>query len=453
MRLSMLTFRSLVMAPDWPTRSFADLIRARLLEIGDGYRAKNSELGGKGLIFLRAGHVCDTHIDFDGVDRFDSSLTERVLPKTSQTGDVVITTKGNSTGRTAFVKPWMPTFVYSPHLSYWRSLNRQEIEPGFLRYWSTSREFQEQLAGLAASTDMAPYLSLRDQALLRITLPPIEFQHAIAHILGTLDDKIELNRKMSETLEAMARAIFKSWFVDFDPVWAKAEGRDPGLPPHLADLFPTSLDESELGEVPAGWSLQPLPEAIEVNPTRALKRGETAPYLGMAATPTRGHSPDSVIDRPFGSGTRFANGDTLLARITPCLENGKTAFVDFLQDGEVGWGSTEFIVLRPRSPLPAEYAYCLARSQPFRVFAIQRMTGSSGRQRVPAKALDHYTVAIPSQAVSKLFGDLVKPLFSRARAASDESEKLAATRDELLPKLISGEIRIQDAKRFVETHS
>jgi type I restriction enzyme S subunit len=240
------------MAGEWQEHTFAELIRARVLEVGDGYRAKISELGGDGPIFLRAGHIRDTHIDLDGVERFQRELTDAVASKMSRPGDVIVTTKGNSTGRTSYVGHGLPPFVYSPHLSYWRSLDSQTIVPGFLRHWSRSRSFQEQLAGLAASTDMAPYLSLVDQKRLRLALPPVDEQRGIAHILGTLDDKIELNRRMNETLEAMARALFKSWFVDFDPVRAKMEGHDPGLPKSLADLFPDSFEDSELGEIPRG---------------------------------------------------------------------------------------------------------------------------------------------------------------------------------------------------------
>jgi type I restriction enzyme S subunit len=170
----------------------------------------------------------------------------------------------------------------------------------------------------------------------------------------------------------------------------------------------------------------------------------------MANMPTHGHSPGDVVDREVGSGMRFINGDTLVARITPCLENGKTAFVDFLQGGQVGWGSTEYIVLRPKSPLPEEYAYCLARSAEFREFAIQSMTGTSGRQRVPAESLAHFRVAVPPRPVAEAFGRAVKPRFARASAAVRESRTLAALRDALLPKLISGEIRVKDAERFVE---
>ena len=270
-------------------------------------------------------------------------------------------------------------------------------------------------------------------------------QRAIAHILGTLDDKIDLNRRMNETLEAMARALFKSWFIDFDPVRAKMAGRDPRLPQYLADLFPDRLVDSELGPIPEGWEVVPLPEIIEVNPTRSLQKGEIVPYLDMANMPTRGHAPDTVIDRPFSSGMRFANGDTLVARITPCLENGKTAYVDFLKDGEVGWGSTEYIVMRPKPPLPNEFAYCLARSVSFRKFAIQNMTGTSGRQRVPAITLSQFLLPSPPKQIAAIFGKgVAQPLFARASEAIRESRALAALRDVLLPKLASGEMKVRN---------
>ncbi len=301
-------------------------------------------------------------------------------------------------------------------------------------------------------------------------VPPLSEQHAIAHILGTLDDKIELNRRMNETLEAMAQTIFKSWFVDFDPVVVNAlragnpipekfaakaaHYRDNpdalGLSDHILRLFPDRFQDSELGPIPEGWRVRPLPKLIEVNPRRSLRKGEMAPYLAMAHMPTRGHIPDRVIERPFGSGTRFMNGDTLVARITPCLENGKTAYVDFLQEGQVGWGSTEYIVLRPKAPLPEEFAYCLARSEAFREFAIQSMTGSSGRQRVPAESLFHYPLISPSEQVANSFGALIRPLFVRVNAAARESRTLSSLRDTLLPKLISGELRVPDAEMVLE---
>lgn len=284
---------------------------------------------------------------------------------------------------------------------------------------------------------------------LDVRLPPKPEQRAIADVLGTLDDKIELNRRMNETLEALARALFESWFVNFDPVRAKMEGRDKGLPDHLADLFPDRLVDSEMGEIPEGWAVATLAERIEVNPRRRLRKGQAAPYLPMANMPTRGHMPDSVAVRRFGSGMRFANGDTLVARITPCLENGKTAYVDFLADGEIGWGSTEYIVLRPRPPLPNQFAYCLARSAGFREFAIQNMSGTSGRQRVPPTAVRGFSMVVPPRRLAALFGEVAEPLFERAGNGGHESRTLAALRDTLLPKLLSGKLRVADAEKLV----
>ena len=320
----------------------------------------------------------------------------------------------------------------------------------FVYYLSTSDPIINYLASIAEEKTAYPSVNPGDIAECVVPIPPISEQRAIAHILGTLDDKIELNRRMNETLEAMARALFKSWFVDFDPVRAKAEGHDPGLPKPIADLFPDSFEDSELGEIPKGWSVASLPEVINVNPTRILRKGDVAPYLDMANMPIRGHSPDIVVKRPFSSGMRFMNGDTLVARITPCLENGKTAYVDFLEEGQIGWGSTEYIVLRPKAPYPAEYAYCLARNDGFRDFAIQNMTGSSGRQRVPAEALSQFLVASPSDRVMALFGKLARPLFARANVATKENRTLASLRDTVMPKFISGELRVNDLGHFVE---
>ncbi len=231
---------------------------------------------------------------------------------------------------------------------------------------------------------------------------------------------------------------------------AYLDGMDAGI----AALFPDRFVDSELGEVPEGWGVKALPEAIDINPTRSLRKGEVAPYLDMANMPTKGHTPDTVIDRPFGSGTRFANGDTLVARITPCLENGKTAYVDFLEKDTVGWGSTEYIVMRPKPPLPDEFAYCLARSTGFREFAIQSMTGSSGRQRVPVSALSNYRLPLPGGGkVSEVFGEIVQPFFLLASRNAEKSRTLAALRDTLLPKLISGAVRVGDSKRFLESVS
>jgi len=302
-----------------------------------------------------------------------------------------------------------------------------------------------------ASGSVQDNINLETLERLQFPLPPLHEQKAIAHILGTLDDEIELNQQMNHTLESIARDLFKSWFIDFDPVRAKVDGRQPtGMDAETAALFPDEFEDSAIGKIPKGWKAVPLPEAIEVNPTRSLTKGKLAPYLDMQNMPTQGHRPNGWIYREFGSGTKFIQGDTLLARITPCLENGKTAFVDFLPEGEVGWGSTEYIILRSKPPLPVEFGYFLARNDELRTYAIQNMTGSSGRQRVPASCFSSYLMAVPAKPIAEKFGEAVVPFMRKIKANGEQSATLTLVRDALLPKLLSGEIRVKDAEKVVE---
>nr|MBU4513342.1 restriction endonuclease subunit S [Bacillota bacterium] len=392
-------------------------------------------------------HLGDNRINHNNLPCVTAEDKERLSRYTLITGDIVFSRVG-SVDRRALVHPEENGWLFSGRCLRVRP-DRNKIDPGFLSWFFGLPTFQEHIRQIAVGATM-PSLNTKILGDVTIYYPPsLKEQQAIACILGALDDKIELNRRMSETLEQMARAIFKSWFVDFDPVRAKSEGRQPpGLKPEIAALFPDAFEDSELGVIPRGWRVVALPEVIDVNPARTLRKGDIAPYLNMANMPTRGHSPDAVIKRAFGSGMRFVNGDTLVARITPCLENGKTAYVDFLRNEQVGWGSTEYIVLRPKPPLPAEFAYCLARGNEFREFAIQSMTGSSGRQRVPAESLAHFRFVAAPKPITELFGRLVIPLFARTSAAARESRILTAIRDTLLPKLLSGELRILDFEKL-----
>ena len=312
----------------------------------------------------------------------------------------------------------------------------------------------------------------RDQLLdIPASIPPKEEQQVISRFFKGIDDKIEINRRINQTLEAMAQAIFKSWFADFEPVKAKIaaiqEGRDPlraamsaisgkpdteldALPPEqyeqlaaTAALFPDEMEESELGEIPKGWAVQAMPDCIDVNPSRTLKKGSVARYLDMANVPTNSARVQNIVSREFTSGSKFKNGDTLLARITPCLENGKTAFVDFLNSDEVGWGSTEFIVLRPKNGLPEPYAYFLCRYPDFRAFAISQMAGTSGRQRVPNDCFGGYKLVEPPVQVAVEFGLLAGVALNQIKALDEEARTLASLRDTLLPKLLSGELSVE----------
>jgi type I restriction enzyme S subunit len=435
--------------PSWQVVSLGRIT----LKIGSGA----TPLGGEAaylpkrthFALVRSQNVFDHYFDRTGLAFISDDQAERLKGVFLQAGDLLlnITGDGITFARCCLVPNNVLPACVNQHVAIIR-VDPAVADPGFLLSYLTHPSVKAYVESFNAGGSRRAITKGHIESF-QIPLPPLPEQHAIAYVLGTLDDKIELNRRMSETLEDMARALFNSWFVDFHPVRAKAEGRDTGLPRALADLFPDSLDLSDKQEHPTGWTLETLPEVIDVNPPRTLGRGEKSPYLDMANMPTRGHSADEIIDRPFSSGMRFMNGDTLVARITPCLENGKTAYVDFLKDGQVGWGSTEYIVLRPKPPLPEEFAYCLARSEHFREFAIQSMTGTSGRQRVPVDSLNHFVIASPPERIAAAFRESVRPLFLKARAAVEQSRTLAQMRDALLPKLISGELRIKDAQRIV----
>jgi type I restriction enzyme S subunit len=296
--------------------------------------------------------------------------------------------------------------------------------------------------------------NVRIPILKAIKIPRLgEAEASIGEVLDNIDQKIEFNRRVNETLEAMAQAIFRDWFVDFGPVRRKLAGEtdpvaimgglmpDPARAAELAGLFPGGFGEDGL---PAGWSGGVASDLIEFNPNEPLKRGVLAPYSDMSSLPTSGSCADAPVTREFRSGMRFRNGDALLARITPCLENGKSAFVDMLPEGAVGWGSTEFIVLRGRLGTPSPLGYLLCRDPEFRAHAIQSMTGTSGRQRAQADSLTGWPMVIPPPTILSAFGDYVVPLFAKISANSAENRTLAETRDYLLPSLMSGAVRVGD---------
>ena len=390
------------------------------------------------------------------------SIVARTLPQVSEStvarlsrhvlrrGDILFARRGvQATGLSAIVTLRHAGALCSTGAIRLR-LSSADLDAEFLSFWLSTPRSIEWIKAHAVGGVM-PNVNESVLRILPIEFPEIVEQRAIATFLSAIDEKIELNSDVNRKLEQLANALFRSWFADFDPVTAKRDGRTPiGVPAEAVSLFPSHFEESELGPIPLGWRATRVDEAFELNPKRNLARGEVAPYLEMADLPTTGHSPEGWVRRAAGSGMRFVNGDTLMARITPCLENGKTAFVDLLESGEVGWGSTEYIVIRSKLPMPLVASYLLARNDDFRAFAIQGMTGSSGRQRVAADVLGSYKLALPSDPrLLNAFGTIVDPFFQMAHANFAESRALAELRDTLLVPLLSGELTIKAAEKVV----
>ena len=425
----------------WKRRDVRDLIRDGVLVVGDGYRAKNSELSGSGLPFARAGNIADG-FRFSGADRFPEDGLPRVGDKTSRPGDVVFTSKG-TVGRFAFVRRNTERFVYSPQLCFWRSRDEKAIDPYFLYCWMRGPEFFGQFKGVAGQTDMAEYVSLTDQRRMFVTLPPLDEQRAIARILGTLDDKIELNRRMNATLEAMARALFRSWFVDFDPVRAKMEGRDTGLPKEVADLFPDRLVDSELGEIPVGWRAGTLADVARLNPESWGNHNRPDRILYVDLAKTKWGDIDEIqmyswADAPSRARRVLRRGDTIVGAVRP--GNGSFALID--RDDLTG--STGFAVLRPTDPTAREIVWCAATS-PDAIDRLAHLADGGAYPAVKPKAVLDTAVVLPDTGIRLAFSSVTALPLSRLQANQREVRILEALRDALLPKLVSGEVRVGTA--------
>ncbi|MGB2753536.1 MAG: restriction endonuclease subunit S [Phycisphaerae bacterium] len=288
---------------------------------------------------------------------------------------------------------------------------------------------------------------------LPIILPPLAEQKAIAHILGTLDDKIELNRRMNETLEAMARAIFKSWFVDFDPVHAKAEGRDPSLPADLAALFPDSFQDSPLGPIPRGWYVREIGKAVRCvgGATPSTKetcfwQGGTNPFatpkdMSTLTSPvmldTERHITDAGVEK-ISSG-RLPVGTVLLSSRAP---------IGYLAITEVPVSVNQGIIaMICDGDLPNYYVLYWTEVN---MEIIKANAGGTTFAEISKRNFRPIQVLVPSLEMRKAFVEQVEPLHRRMTANLNESSTLAAIRDALLPKLLSGEIRIKDAEKCIE---
>ncbi len=409
-----------------------------------GSSLKNTDYTSDGVLIVQGKNIAGRRCDWSD-RRYTSRLKYEALSRSQcQTGDIIFPKVG-TIGKVGLLTPCpgVHNYLLSTNTMFLRTDETLAARDYVYYYFAWPRIVN--LINALNSKSVQPVFNFTSLKNFPIELPPLPEQRAIAHILGTLDDKIDLNRRMNQTLEAIAQALFKKWFID-----PAQDGLPKGWRKLPLDLGLCSRAADVQDGLPKGWRKLPLPDVVEVNPPRSLRKGQTAPYLDMGNMPTASARTLDVFPRDFGSGMRFIDGDTLVARITPCLENGKTCFVDFLGEGVVGWGSTEYIVLRPKPPLPTQFAYFLARSEDFRTFAISNMTGTSGRQRVPADCLNHFTLAVPPAALTEEFGRFAKTAFAHMKARDEESHTLTQLRDTLLPKLLSGELRIRDAEKFLE---
>lgn len=279
-------------------------------------------------------------------------------------------------------------------------------DPQFVYYLAISPAFRDIAIKSMVGSSGRQRVQQSVLAELKLAVPSLEVQKEISAFLAILDQKIALNNRINDNLQQQAFAIF--------------------------DKLLSNNHSSECC----------LSQIAVINPKRTLKKNEPARCIDMAQLSTSGSFPIGWEVKPYNGGMRFSNGDTLLARITPCLENGKTAYIDFLNENEVAFGSTEYVVIASQGEYPSEFFYCLARYPAFVDYAVKNMNGSSGRQRVSAETIGNYALPVLSDDELSEFRSTVPSLFKAMKNNSIENMSLAQLRDTLLPKLMSGEIDV-----------
>jgi len=443
------------MGSEWKTSTFADAP----MEIIDGDRGvnypKQSDFCSSGhCLFLNAGNVTATGFKFSDC-AFISEDKDAALRKGKvKRQDVVLTTRG-TVGNAAYFDDSVPfeNIRINSGMVILRS-DTSALLPRFLYLFVRSTAFRNQVASLRTGSAQ-PQLPIKDINRIEIPLPPFEEQRAIAHILGSLDDKIELNRKMNETLEAMARAIFKSWFVDFDPVCAKAEGRDPGLPKEIADLFPDSFEDSEMGEIPKGWKVKQIGDVVHCvgGATPSTKEplyweGGTSPFV----TPRDMSNLNSPVILDSERYITQEGVDTISSGLLPAgtVLLSSRAPIGYLAIAEVPVSINQGIIAMICDGVLPNY-YVLFWAETY-MEAIKSNAGGTTFAEISKKNFRPINIVVPAPKVLGRFVDYVKPLYEKIICNLIESKNLITLRDALLPKLISGEIHIKDAEKFVESN-
>lgn len=430
------------MKDSWPLRTIADCASQEpyATQIGPfGKALTPDEYTPSGVPLLRGVNVNQGRFHDDDFVFISEETADRMWKYESFPGDVLFVHKG-TLGKIGLMPKSRRFNRYIMGNSMLRvRCDHSKLLPEYLYYWLCSADGQHYILSRVSQVGVPqiqrPLATLREA---KLPIPPVGYQKAVVDVLGTLDDKIELNRRMNETLEAMARAIFKSWFVDFDPVRAKSEGRQPqGIPAHIADLFPSTFQDSPLGPIPEGWHVETLGD-IATNPRDGVSPTETTPgtpYIGLEHMPRRSIALDSWGDaEDVSSGKfRFVKGSILFGKLRPYFHKIGVAPVD-------GVCSTDILVLEPAH---ADWNGFVLGHVSSREFVAYTDAGSRGTKmpRTNWNDMAAYRLAVPPQKLAAAFTHETAAFVELVVNNIHESRTLADLRDTLLPRLLSGDIR------------
>lgn len=434
-----------------PLRTVRELQEEGILLVEDGnhgeYRPRTDEFGSGGCAFIRAADMDAGRVLFESAQRINDRALARIRKGIGRGGDVLFSHKG-TVGKLALVPLDAPPFVCSPQTTFWRTLDDERLDRRYLYSFMRSPAFTSQWMARSNETDMAAYVSLTAQRDLSVALPAIDEQRAIAGVLGALDDKIEQNQRTARALERLARAIFRAWFVDFEPVKAKAEGATsfPSMPQPIFDALPTDFGDSAIGPVPEGWEVKGIGDAVTVKGggTPSTKNSEywdggkhcwaTPKDMSRLAHPvlldTERRITDSGVDSissgilPVGTvlmSSRAPVGYLAIAGVPTAINQG---FIGMVCDG----------------PLPPTYVLSWAFTS---LDTIKAHASGTTFPEISKKTFRPLPVVIPTSNVISAFRQAVEPLYDLLTASVKESARLAHIRDYLLPQLLSGAVSVR----------
>ena len=398
---------------------------------GEVYLAKSD------VALIRSQNVHNDGFKTDGLVYIGEEHADKLANVTAEPQDVLLNITGDSVARCCQVDPTILPARVNQHVALIRP-RPSELNPRFLRYFLVSPRMQSQMLGWARAGATRNALTKRMIESFKVPKPPIVVQRRIAHVLGTLDDKIELNRRMNQTLEKMAAAIFKSWFIDFDPVRAKAEGRDTGLPTKIADLFPDSFEDSQPGPIPEGWKTGILGDIAD-NPRRGVNPADVppaTPYIGLEHMPRKCIALDAWgrADEVASGKSRFKQGEILFGKLRPYFHKVSLAPVD-------GVCSTDIVIIVPKANRWHGFVMSLVSSKAFVDYTDTHSAGTK-MPRTNWTDMSRYLIAVPPEPLAKAFQEHVSPLHERIALNVRQNRRLAGLRDTLLPRLLSGEIDV-----------
>ena len=386
---------------------------------------------------IRTTNVKKGIVDTENVRYVTKEIYEKWIRRSiPQYGDVILTREA-PLGEVGMITVHNEKIFLGQRLMSYRT-NSEKLNNHFLLYSLQGIYMQWQIKSFASGSTVQ-HIRVGDAEKIKIKLPPLSIQKKIAHILSTLDDKIELNRKMNQTLEEMAQALFKSWFVDFDPVHARANSkesddvvaRELGISVEVMKLFPSAFVESELGLIPEGWGNDYLKNFVEILDSkrkpmskmeREKKKGDI-PYYG--ATSIMDYVDDYIFDEPL----------TLIGEDGSVARKNGTPFMQYIWGKS--WINNHAHVLKSKSTLSTEAIYIALLKQNVSMFitgAVQPKINQTNLKKIP--------IIRPSKNLHKVYSELIEPIFSKIRQLKEETEALQKTRDTLLPKLLSGELDI-----------